>query len=183
MSGPKRPACNAPGVNPELWDAEGDKRAEFAAKEICVTRCEIRLECGTEAVRRSERRGIHAGYNLGRARERKQLRAYVGIDHLPSTAETTTAKPTRTVTCPCGREFLTRSPHAIRCQPCIRDLVDAAPVAAHLSKLRAEFGWTYPKFSDRTGISLAVLKSIPNREFIQRARADRLLDLPLAAAS
>lgn len=73
-----RPACRAPGVDPDWFFAKkGDMERIKRAKAICAG-CDVRLECLEAAWRRRELCGIWGGISLGSGKQRKRLRERFG---------------------------------------------------------------------------------------------------------
>lgn len=56
--------------DPDLWFPEANQwQKAQKAREICNTRCPVREQCLTEALRRQEQHGIWAGHNMRELRE------------------------------------------------------------------------------------------------------------------
>lgn len=71
-----RAACL--GADPELWFPVNGAAGAGPAKEICVQKCPVRMECGKNAVALGLRDGVHAGFHL--PEQRSSLRRYTGAD-------------------------------------------------------------------------------------------------------
>ncbi|WP_306365493.1 WhiB family transcriptional regulator [Nocardia sp. CC227C] len=164
----ERAACSGSAC-PEIWFSYTRSEVE-AAQAICEG-CPVRRDCGEAAVKRDERFGIRAGFDLEDVRQRRALARWLeGVQVLGRATK---------ICAECGGWFETKHANATRCRPCTHGLVDSGPVVEHLKRLH-EF-MTYPEISDQVLVAPQTLGSIAKGRYphIKRANAERILAIPL----
>lgn len=167
-------ACRS--YDPDLWFRPS---AAERAKEIC-NECPVREECGRTADAGGETVGVRAGFDLSVLAERKALHDLTG-----STRQAPRPAPTKPCG-KCGRQFNNRQ--LMRWCPYCRDMVEAAPVRAHVVALNRA-GLTLLEVATLAGMTYSSLRHLMhgNRDqlvgYTSRVRAERIFAIPVPQAA
>lgn len=155
---------------PNLWFPQ--KGTGDAAKSICMG-CDVRRQCGQDAIDRCERDAVAAGFKMTDLDERNGLRAFLGLP------------PERGKSVPCvdcGVVFETRRANRL-CPDCC-DTVDARPAAAWVRELRTA-GMSWREIASGAEVSPHVVRALVGcagsrvTRAITRDRAGRILAIPV----